>query len=381
MVNGPAGPQNYQTERGVCVEAGAVNSSIETQSDETLINQPKFTEDTAPLILAGLVSIAEPENRLSLKKAIECCESLGETRDHKKIFLYRYHAESPVMNEIGRLREESFRLIGEGTGQTRDIDQYDLYYMHIVLWDEQDLEIVGAYRLCSTNRSGVLPGRIGSSSSNELSGVESRHLYTSSLFEYTDSAESILKAGLELGRSFVQPKYWGSRSLEYLWYGISAFLRRHPEYRYLFGAVSISNTLSTPAKDILIRYYQRYYGSTSEQSSQAAVCKRPYKIEAASRARIDALFDAQDRKEAFTTLKKQLRYLGFAVPVLYKQYAELSKPGGTQFLGFNIDPDFNDCVDGLVVVDINQMSELKRKRYGLLDHKTTESEALNNDRF
>jgi len=372
MIDGSGSPQNYNAGSDACADAVPVDTLIEAQTDETLINQPRFTEDTAPSILAGLVPIAEPENRFSLKKAIECCESLGETRDHKKIFLYRYHTESPVMNEIGRLREESFRLVGEGTGQTRDIDQYDLYYMHIVLWDEQDLEIVGAYRLCST-KNGLCPARTDSSSRLELSGVELRNLYTSSLFEYTANADSILKAGLELGRSFVQPKYWGSRSLEYLWYGISAFLRRHPEYRYLFGAVSISNTLSRPAKDILIRYYQRYYGPTSEQSSQAVICKRPYKIDAASSARIDALFDAQDRKAAFITLKKQLRYLGFAVPVLYKQYAELSKPGGTQFLGFNIDPDFNDCVDGFVVVDINQMSELKRKRYGLLDHKTTDS--------
>jgi len=299
------------------------------------------------------IDIAPPEKREALRLEIEQCEPLGETRDSKKIFVYRYQPGSALMREIGRLREETFRLVGEGTGQACDIDQYDHYYMHIVLWDAQDQEIVGAYRLCSTMHS------------NESESGSSSHLYTSSLFDYLPAAQEILGSGLELGRSFVQPKYWGSRSLEYLWYGISAFLRRHPQFRYLFGAVSISNTLSAPAKDLLVRYYQTFYGT----ESCVAGCKRPYKIEAQSMQRIDALYADQNAQEAFVTLKKQLRYLGFAVPVLYKQYAELSKSGGTRFLGFNIDPDFNDCIDGLVVVDIDRMTDLKRKRYGLVGHR------------
>jgi hypothetical protein len=306
-------------------------------------------------VLLGLPhsDIAAPEDRTALAREIECCESLGETRDQKKIFLYRYQEPSVVMNEIGRLREESFRLVGEGTGHTRDIDHYDVHYMHIVLWDEQDQEIVGAYRLCGTQNM----------LSMDVESVEG-YLYTASLFDYLPKADKILESGLELGRSFVQAKYWGSRSLEYLWYGIAAFLRRHPQYRYLFGAVSISNTLSTPAKDLLIRYYQHYYG----ENEQLVLCKHKFTVSPSSIAHIDHLFSSQNAKQAFITLKKQLRYLGFAVPVLYKQYAELTNPGGTQFLGFNIDPDFSDCIDGLVVVDINHMSELKRKRYGLEGH-------------
>ena len=116
-----------------------------------------------------------------------------------------------------------------------------------------------------------------------------------------------------------------------------------------------------------IYYYQHYYGAQTKYLE----CHQPYSLSEASSAHLDQLFEGLELKEGFIKLKKQLRYLGFAVPVLYKQYAELSEPGGTRFLGFNIDPDFSDCVDGFVVVDIDQMSAQKRKRYGLLRHRLT----------
>ena len=305
----------------------------------------------------GSTPIASRESREALLAIISSCELLGETQDAKKIYLYRHTSASALMNEIGRLREESFRLVGEGSGNARDLDDYDVHYMHIVLWDELDSEVVGAYRLRGTQDLEI-------SQSNDKLDVHSP-LYTASLFDYLPSSLNMLDNGLELGRSFIQPKYWGSRSLEYLWYGIAAFLRSHPEYRYLFGAVSISNTLSTPAKDLLVYYYQHFYGTDDDLIR----CKQPYQLSESSRERLAILFEGLDLKEGFVRLKKQLRYLGFAVPVLYKQYAELSQAGGTCFLGFNIDYDFSDCVDGLVVVDIDQMSEKKRKRYGLLEHR------------
>jgi len=325
--------------------------ATENLSSGSLINQPTAIETESSSCLGMITPIASPEDRVRLKNEIDGCEILGETQDHKKILLFHCPPDSVLMNEIGRLREQSFRLIGEGTGYSRDIDQYDRYYMHIVLWDEKDQQVVGAYRLCGTCEENLA----------HCSGG----LYTESLFEYLPKAHKFLSSGLELGRSFVQEKYWGTRSLEYLWYGISAFLRRHPQYRYLFGAVSISNTLSPSAQDLIVGYYHRYYGSKDRYVD----CKKTYSISAASQDHIDELFEGQSTKQAFITLKKQLHYLGFAVPVFYKQYAELSKPGGTQFLGFNIDPDFNHCVDGLVVVDIDQMSDLKRKRYGLIEHR------------
>lgn len=311
-----------------------------------------------PSLFRTMSPVAHPESRPVLQKEIMRCQILGETRDNKKIYLYRHDQDSAIMREIGRLREEAFRLIGEGTGKRRDIDNYDQYYMHLVLWDPDDMEIVGAYRLCPTH---------------QVLNRDSEHkLYTTTLFDYTPEARTILNAGLELGRSFVQPKYWGSRSLDYLWMGIAALLRANPQYRYLLGGVSISNSMSRAAKDMMVRYYQLYYGA----NPGIAQCKRPYTIEDNALKRINALFAGLDTKQAFIVLKEQLGHLGYSVPTLYKQYTELCNPGGTQFHGFNIDPDFNDCVDGLVVVDIANMTELKKKRYGLTEHKVVEPEIL-----
>lgn len=308
------------------------------------------------------LDIAKPESRDSLKKQITRCERLGETTDNKSIYLHRPNAEqgyTVLLNEIGRLREESFRLVGEGTGQARDVDRYDLYYMHIILWDDVDQQIVGAYRLCRTEYFYTHPEKT---------------IYTSSLFRYMPAMTPILKSGLELGRSFVQEKYWGSRSLDYLWAGIAAFLRRHPEYRYLLGAVSISNDLSLPAKELLVSFYRKYYGVLSDAVlSEKIQCKQPFEVSEKGHAHFCELFEALDHKQGFVVLKKQLRYLGYAVPMLYKQYTELTDKGGTEFLGFNIDPDFNDCIDGLVVVDITKITALKKKRYGLVDHQVLDT--------
>lgn len=171
-------------------------------------------------------TIAHPSRRKALKQALYTSELLGKTLDGKKIFLYDYVPDSPVIHEIGRLRELTFRTVEEGTGKVTDIDQYDTYYRHLVLWDDDDLEIVGAYRIGECKS--ILEDR------NE------EGLYTSTLFDFKQPLKDCLPDAIELGRSFVQPRYWGKRSLDYLWFGIGAFLRQNPEIKYLFGPVSLS---------------------------------------------------------------------------------------------------------------------------------------------
>ncbi|WP_088332174.1 lysophospholipid acyltransferase family protein [Lacimicrobium sp. SS2-24] len=287
-------------------------------------------------------AIALPEDRRELSKAIKNeCELLGETGDGKHIYLYQYQGSSPVLREIGRLREVAFRAVGEGSNKRRDIDCYDSHYYHLLLWDKDDLEIVGAYRFgdakkLAQNASG--PG-----------------LYTASLFDYGKQMDYYFEQGLELGRSFVQPRYWGKRSLDYLWYGIGAFLTRHPHYRYLFGSVSISGALPAPAKDLLVQFYQLYFAG--EQG--LAVSNRPYALP----VELQNQFHGNDYKTDFSRLKHLLANMGVAVPTLYKQYTEICEPEGVKFLSFGVDPDFNDCVDGLVLVDLMRLKEKKRQRY------------------
>lgn len=289
----------------------------------------------------SLEAIAHPENRQLLREEIRQCELLGKTGDNKQIYLYQFAGDSAVMREMARLREVSFRAVGEGSGKRRDWDRYDSYYDHIILWDEEALELVGAYRMVKTAE--VVESR----------GIEA--LYTHTLFEYQSAAKPYLEAGLELGRSFVQPKYWGKRSLDYLWFGIGAYLKRFPEVRYLLGPVSISNTFPDEAKIRMTRFYRQYFPATE----QWAVARNPYKPS----SQVETSLPQLPYQEAFANLKRDMAGLDVAVPTLYKQYSEVCEEGGVQFVDFNVDEEFADCIDGLVTVDIEYLKASRRKRY------------------
>ena len=288
--------------------------------------------------------IARPERRSDLKKELKCAEMLGITPDDKKIFLYNSSHTSPVIREVGRLREITFRMVGEGSGSRRDVDRFDRYYNHLILWDEEDLEIVGAYRFVD---AAAVMKQYG------LGG-----LYTNSLFSFDPEIHGFLKHGLELGRSFVQKRYWGKRSLDYLWYGIGAYLAKNPQFRYLFGPVSISNTMPAAARELLIYFYQLYFSPETDCSCS----KNPYRF-SAPRQELAREFTGDDYKHDFKKLKLLLANMGTSVPTLYKQYSQLCESGGVNFLDFNIDPDFGNCIDGLVVVDLKKLKNKKKKRY------------------
>ncbi|MBU2967761.1 lysophospholipid acyltransferase family protein [Pseudoalteromonas sp. C2R02] len=289
-------------------------------------------------------SIALPEDPKALKHAIEKCELLGQTQDGKDIYLYQHTDSSPILREIGRLRELTFRSVGEGTGKRRDIDKYDSYYYHLILWDKQNLEIAGAYRFGDT--------------ATIINNAETE-LYSQTLFKYKPQMNAYFEHGLELGRSFVQPKYWGKRSLDYLWYGIGAFVKTNPQFRYLLGPVSISNTFPPSAKNLLVHFYQQYF-SPQEQLVESNL---PYQISQQDADGLKDMFIDNDYKADFTKLKHLMANMGVNVPTLYKQYSELCEDDGVKFLAFGTDPEFNDCVDGLVMVDLNKLKEKKRKRY------------------
>jgi putative hemolysin len=281
-------------------------------------------------------SVAHPEDRRLLRQALRASERLGTTRDGMEIYCYRYAGDSVIMRELGRLREISFRAVGEGTGQRRDTDIYDSYYDHILLWDDNQLELVGAYRLA----------RCASLAADQT-------LYTATLFHFTEEAAPYLQRGVELGRSFVLPQYWGKAALDYLWQGVGAYLSRYPEVRYLFGPVSISNELPSSARELMVDFYSKHF----PPASRWAVAKLPYTPTASEG------FAGEYYASEFIELKARLAELGASVPPLYKQYSELCEPGGVQFAAYNIDPDFADCVDGLVMVDIEKMKPARRKRY------------------
>lgn len=297
-----------------------------------------------PGIFKTQCAIARPEDRATLKRALAQAECLGKTSDGKVIYLWQRNGQedAPLLRELGRLREIAFRAVEEGSGKRRDTDCYDDDYLHLILWDDEDLEIVGAYRFMPT------------ASQVERRGLEG--LYSYSLFHYDDKMQDVLEHGIELGRSFIQPRYWGRRGLDYLWSGIGAYLARYPHYRYLFGPVSISGGLPPAARDLLVAFYRLWFPATHP----LAASRQPYP---ASLPDVLAQFGGVDYVDDLTKLKSLLGNLGCGIPPLYKQYSELCEPGGVQFIDFGSDPAFNNCVDGLVLVDLCYLKANRYQRY------------------
>ncbi len=286
-----------------------------------------------------LVAYPEPRNRLI--KELSQCQLLGQTPDGKAIFLFQYRSNSSVMRELGRLRALTFKVVGEGTKQLRDTDAYDQYYQHIVLWDEAALEIVGSYRI------------------GEAHALNTAHqpLYTEGLFDYQPSMRALFPFAIELGRSFIQPKYWSKRGLDHLWMGIGAYLIAHPHVRYLFGAVSISNEFPTLAKHQIVGCFQHHFQPLDHR--QLARAKLPFRLD---RGVLESFRD-MDYDDSLSYLKTALKKQNVVLPTLYKHYADLCEAKGTQFVDFNIDPKFSHCIDGLMLVDLAYIKDKRRRRY------------------
>lgn len=297
-------------------------------------------------IFASQKCIAHPEDRQSIKKELSDAKLLGETHDNKKIYMVNYNKDSALMREIGRLREYTFRKVGEGTGKKRDIDSYDVYYKHLVLWDEDELEIVGAYRIGESDTiMKMVGGRDG--------------FYIASLFELTERFNPYLESSIELGRSFVQPKYWGSRALDYLWFGIGKYLKHNPQIKYMYGPVSLSASYPKMAQNMVINYYSHYFGDPNE----LVIAKNRYMMTKQELEECHSIFDGDDPTTDFKTLKESLSHFNLSVPTLYKQYSDLCEEDGVKILDFNVDPDFENCIDAFMLVEVAKLKDSKRKRY------------------
>ena len=298
-----------------------------------------------PPRFATAAAVAHPEPPQAVRTALKRAERLGETTDGKQILLLDPEPGCVALREIGRLRELTFRRVGEGTGLKRDLDRFDAWYRHIVLWDENALEIVGAYRLGEAAR--LLPER----------GLDG--LYTASLFEYSLGAQEFLPKSIELGRSFVHPKHWGSRSLDYLWQGIGAYLRRHPQVRYLLGPVSLSASLPEAAREWIVHCHAHYFGDRAGY----ARARNPFQVSTPVALQGEALWHGVDSRHGLIRLKDMLASDGISIPTLYRQYVELCEPDGVRFLAFGVDPGFGHCVDGLIRIDLSRLKPAKRARY------------------
>lgn len=265
---------------------------------------------------------------------------------HWEVYVARA-AEIPfVLREIGRLRELTFRQVGEGTGHGIDLDAYDGYYRHLFLYDREARCLVGGYRLG--------PGR------SILRRYGKKGLYLHSLFRLQAGIRPLLEESVELGRSWIRTEYQRQPlPLALLWKGIATWLSAHPDYRFLIGPVSISNHFSAMSKALLVRYLeQHYFDHTLAQYviPRKRFRYRPLPGEPADTT-VPSLECGLDSLEALNRLIADIEPGGLGMPVLLRQY--LRQNG--RLIGFNLDPAFSNALDGFLVLNAQHLPERTRK--------------------
>jgi putative hemolysin len=238
-----------------------------------------------------------------------------------------------IFNEIGRLRELTFRRVGEGTNKSTDIDEYDFYFNHLFIWDIDQDRIVGAYRIGKGKDILAVNG--------------TRGFYINSLFRLKKSFQPILSKSLELGRSFITQEYQKKTiPLFLLWKGIMVFLLRNPDYRYLIGPVSISNDFSRFSKSLIVEFIRKYFAD--EKYAGYIVPRKDFVVKPDKAIDRKIFIDTSERD--INKIEKIITDIepGYRLPVLLKKYLEING----RIIGFNIDPKFNYCLDGLLILDL-----------------------------
>jgi putative hemolysin len=265
-------------------------------------------------------------------------------RTHPYVLIVCSLENRPALTmELGRQREITFRLVGESTGKAYDIDEFDTYYEQLIIWDDVAEKLVGGYRFGCGDKIFKKFGRAG--------------FYINCFFDIDPAFDPYLPQCLELGRSFVIEEYQKKNlPLYLLWRGILAYMVRHQEYKYLIGPVSISRYYSDFSRKILMEYTKRHFFHTefakwfTPRTPFDPVFKIPKEMESESWSpgmlTLDSILD-----------RLQPEHIQF--PVLMKQYIRQN----ARFLGFNLDPNFNDALDGLMILD---MAELPRATIELL---------------
>ena len=238
-----------------------------------------------------------------------------------------------ILNEIGRLREVTFRAVGEGTNRSVDMDEYDLYYFHLFIWDNETDRIVGAYRV---GKGKDIVDRYG------IKGF-----YINSLFKIRKAMLPILYEAIELGRSFIIEEYQRKPfPLFLLWKGILYFLIKNPEYRYLIGPVTISGKYTDVSKELIMKFIiQNHY---NQELARYVSPKCKYRVET-NDPDVDVMLEAaRNNILALDKMIGDIEPSSDKLPILLKKYISLN----ARIIGFNIDPKFNMCLDGLLILDL-----------------------------
>lgn len=287
--------------------------------------------------------IADRLPLVELLEDIEALPSSAHLLSLNEFDVYCTQSENipSLMHEIGRLREKNFRQVGEGTGMALDVDDFDREYLHLFIWDRERDEMVGAYRLGLVDKIVAAQGIQG--------------LYSSTLFNYDPRFLENMGNAIELGRSVIDEFYQKSMApLLLLWKGIGAFIHRNPQYTHLFGPVSISNDYSEQARRLLADTMTLHFYDNEQANFVAASNPLPMMQAQWNASLLTSLADLQLLSRVIARIDE-----GKGIPVLLRQYLGLNG----KLVSFNVDPAFNDALDGLIVVDLHDVPMKTLSRY------------------
>ena len=324
-------PQNDQLVRYLRARTYALETPLEVK---------KFF--TAPLILKKKIEEIVPEIPVEIIEAeIKTLYNKTNhlfTQDSFDVFIC-YHTKIPnILNEIGRLREITFREVGEGTNKSTDTDEFDLYYHHLFVWDNENKKIVGAYRIGKGN--------------DIYRKFRKKGFYINTLFKISNGFVPVLRQSLELGRSFIRKEYQQKHlPLFLLWKGILLFLQQNRFYKYLIGAVSISNNFSKTSKVLMIEFIKKYYFN-----HELAKYIEPRKQFTFDPSEVDSeilIHKEENSIKNLDDLISEIEPLNLRVPVLMKKYFKQD----AKILGFNIDPKFANSLDGFMIMDVGNVPD------------------------
>ena len=308
------------------------------------ISIPTKMRSVLPRKAQETIVAAVPQNLLVRDiEALPTTQLLAESSEFA-VYAARAAEIPNLLEELGRLREVTFRAAGEGTGKSTDLDQFDSYYWHLLLWSKEKQELVGAYRAGNTDEIIRSHGTKG--------------LYTNTVFRYDETLFMKIGSALELGRSFVRTEYQRQYGpLLQLWKGIARFVAAHPQTPVLFGAVSISNEYSRLSREMIVQYFQSR--DDGREFVDLIQPRTPFRIPKLRRWDCRALCDALQNLDQLGEPISDVEEDGKGVPILIRQY---DKVGG-KLVGFNLDRKFSDVVDGLVIVDLRQTDPTVLERY------------------
>ncbi len=298
-------------------------------------------------LMAQPKAVVEPINpellEAEIAKLPKSCTLLEE--GDFSIYCAEYKQIPNLIQEIGRLREITFREVGEGTGKSTDLDQFDTYYRHLFMWNRKEKELVGAYRI------GLVDEIV---SEHGVSG-----LYTRTLFRFKLSFIKKMGKALELGRSFIQPKYQRKHSaLALIWKGIGRFVVLNPDYKTLFGPVSISDTYHTISKNLMLHFLKEH-NFNSELTQLIRPLKPPRTPESFRGTSLSKIGKSVVSVEGISALVAGFERDEKGIPTLLKHYLKLNGV----LLSFNVDPAFSHVVDGLIMVDLTKTEQKLLARF------------------